>query len=117
MIHVRNSKNHRLVQLSDFQSLQNLMMQFLSIFITSNKIYFAYMLLTNLHDIVKFLFLDRNFRCFPVKYCYNGGEFVGEDFIELCEIFNIKVSTTASYSPWSNRTYERHNICYIKYIT
>ena len=50
-------------------------------------------------------------------FSYNGGEFVGEDFTELCEIFNIKVSTRASYSPWSNRTYERHNICYIKYIT
>ena len=39
----------------------------------------------------------------------NGGEFIGEDFIELCEIFNIKVSTTASHSPWSNGTCERHN--------
>ena len=29
--------------------------------------------------------------------------------LNLCEIFNIKVSTTASYSPLSNGTYDRHN--------
>ena len=39
----------------------------------------------------------------------NGNEFIGEGFVELCETFNIKATTTASYSPWSNRTCERHN--------
>ena len=39
----------------------------------------------------------------------NGGGFIGEDFIVLCEIFNIKVSATASYSPYSNGACERHN--------
>ena len=39
----------------------------------------------------------------------NGGEFIADDFYELCETFNIKVSTSASYSPWSNGIVERHN--------
>lgn len=39
----------------------------------------------------------------------NGGELTGEGFVELCGTFNIKVPTTASYSPWSNKTCERHN--------
>ena len=38
----------------------------------------------------------------------NGGEFIGEDFVELCETFNVKVTITASHSPWSNGTCERH---------
>ena len=39
----------------------------------------------------------------------NGGEFVGGDFIAMCEGFNIKVTTTPSYLPWSNGLCERHN--------
>ena len=39
----------------------------------------------------------------------NGGEFIGEEFYEICEAFNIKVSGTPSYSPWSNGLCERHN--------
>ena len=39
----------------------------------------------------------------------NGGEFVSDSFYEMCEKFNIKVTTTASYSPWSNGLCERHN--------
>ena len=32
----------------------------------------------------------------------NGGEFIGDIFIEMCERFNIKVQNSASFSPWSN---------------
>ena len=39
----------------------------------------------------------------------NGSEFIGEDFVELRETFNIKATTTALYSPWSNRTCEHHH--------
>ena len=39
----------------------------------------------------------------------NGGEFIGEYFIEMCQQFNIKVKTTPSKSPWSNGLCERHN--------
>ena len=39
----------------------------------------------------------------------NGGEFIGDDFYDICGKFNIKVSGTASLSPWSNGTCERHN--------
>ena len=39
----------------------------------------------------------------------NGGEFIGEDFHNMCGNFNINVSVTASFSPWSNSTCERHN--------
>ena len=35
----------------------------------------------------------------------NGGEFIGNDFLDMCETF---VSTTPSYSPWSNGLVERH---------
>ena len=28
-----------------------------------------------------------------------GNEFIGENFVELCEAFNIKANTLASYSP------------------
>ena len=39
----------------------------------------------------------------------NGGEFIGDDFYDMCAKFNIKVSGTASFSPWSNGTCERRN--------
>ena len=29
----------------------------------------------------------------------NSGEFICQDFVELCETFNIKATTTASHSP------------------
>ena len=38
----------------------------------------------------------------------NGGEFVSQDFIHLCENFNINITTPAE-SPWSNKVCERHN--------
>ena len=52
----------------------------------------------------------RNFLEFRVKhfgaprkvFSDNGGEFIGEEFYEMCEAFNIKVSGTPSYSTWSN---------------
>ena len=40
----------------------------------------------------------------------NGGEFVNEEFLILCEQFNIIVQTTAADSPWSNGLVERHNL-------
>ena len=39
----------------------------------------------------------------------NGGEFFSRDFIDFCENFNIKVSTTPAESPWLNGICERHN--------
>ena len=39
----------------------------------------------------------------------NGGEFISDEFYEMCERFNIKFITTPSYSPWSNGLCERHN--------
>ena len=40
----------------------------------------------------------------------NGGEFVNNEFLALCEQFNIAVHTTAAESPWSNGLVERHNL-------
>ena len=40
----------------------------------------------------------------------NGGEFDSEFFRQNAEIFNIKVSTTAANSPFSNGCCERHNM-------
>ena len=39
----------------------------------------------------------------------NRGEFIGDDFYDMCGKFNIKVSSTASFSPWSISNCERHN--------
>ena len=39
----------------------------------------------------------------------NGGEFCNEDFINMCEGFNITIKTTGAESPWSNGVVERHN--------
>ena len=40
----------------------------------------------------------------------NGGEFVNKQFLELCDVFGIKIKTTAAESPWSNGLIERHNL-------
>ena len=40
----------------------------------------------------------------------NGGEFCNQDFLNLCEAFNITVKTTSAESPWSNGLVERHNL-------
>jgi hypothetical protein len=40
----------------------------------------------------------------------NGGEFVNQQFLELCDVFGIKIKTTAAESPWSNGLIERHNL-------
>ena len=40
----------------------------------------------------------------------NGGEFVNQQFLELCEQLGINVKTTAAESPWSNGLIERHNL-------
>lgn len=46
----------------------------------------------------------------PVQFLTdNGGEFVNQELIELCEKFNIILKTTAAESPWSNGLCERHN--------
>ena len=39
----------------------------------------------------------------------NGGEFSNTVMHEFCERFNVKVMTTAAYSPFSNGICERHN--------
>ena len=39
----------------------------------------------------------------------NGGEFLNEEFLELCESFNITVKTTGAEAPFSNGLVERHN--------
>ena len=39
----------------------------------------------------------------------NGGEFINDTLLELCEKFNIELKTTAAESAWSNGLCERHN--------
>ena len=39
----------------------------------------------------------------------SGGEFNNEQFRDMAESFNIRVTTTAAESPWSNWLCERHN--------
>ena len=39
----------------------------------------------------------------------NGGEFMNDKFLSMCEKMNITVLTTAAESPWSNGLVERHN--------
>ena len=39
----------------------------------------------------------------------NGGEFVNQEFNEMCELFDITVSTSPAESPWCNGVIERHN--------
>ena len=39
----------------------------------------------------------------------NGGEFVNNDFLDMCEQLNITVKTTGAESPWSNGLVERNN--------
>ena len=40
----------------------------------------------------------------------NGGEFVNEELITLCEALNIKVHRTGAESPWSKGIIEWHNL-------
>ena len=47
----------------------------------------------------------------PTKFLSdNGGEFINEDFVALCESLNVSVKTTGAESPWSNGLVERHNL-------
>ena len=39
----------------------------------------------------------------------NGGEFVNEEFMMMCEDLAIVIKTTAAYAPFSNGVCERHN--------
>ena len=39
----------------------------------------------------------------------NGGEFVNDTLLELCEKFSVELKTTAAESAWSNGLVERHN--------
>ena len=39
----------------------------------------------------------------------NGGEFLSQDFTDLCENFNTNMITTPAESPWSNGICERHS--------
>ena len=49
-----------------------------------------------------------NFGATNYIFSDNGGEFTGDDIYDMYGKFNIKVSRTASFSPWSNHTCERH---------
>ena len=49
------------------------------------------------------------FRATRKLFSDNGSEFIGEDFVELCETFNIKATAAASYIPWRNGTCECRN--------
>ena len=40
----------------------------------------------------------------------NGGEFVNEDFLQLCKGFNISVKTTGAEAPGSIGLVEHHNL-------
>ena len=42
-------------------------------------------------------------------FSHNGDEFFSPEFIDFCENFNIKVSTSPAESPWLNGICERHN--------
>ena len=43
----------------------------------------------------------------PMKiFSDNGGEFSSEELTDFCESFDIKISTSAAESPWSNRICE-----------
>ena len=39
----------------------------------------------------------------------NGGEFINQELIDLCESLNITLKTTGAEAPWSNGLIERHN--------
>ena len=39
----------------------------------------------------------------------NGGEFLNDEYKEMCEMFNIEEAKTAAESPWANGVCERHN--------
>ena len=39
----------------------------------------------------------------------NRGEFIGDEFYDISETFNIKIDSTPSYSPWNNRLCKHHN--------
>ena len=39
----------------------------------------------------------------------NGGEFLDEEYKEMCKMFNIEEAKTAAESPWSNGVCEHHN--------
>ena len=54
-------------------------------------------------------FLKNWIRLYEQIFSDNGGEFVSEHLIDLCENCNIKILTTPAESPWSNRLCERHN--------
>lgn len=48
---------------------------------------------------------------YPSRYFLtdNGGEFVNEELLELCEKFNVELKTTAAEAAWSNGLVERHH--------
>ena len=39
----------------------------------------------------------------------NGGEFINQELLDLCEAYNITLKTTGAEAPWSNGLIERHN--------
>ena len=47
-------------------------------------------------------------------YSDNGGKFVSKDAVDFCENFNIKINTTPTELPWSNRICECHTEILLK---
>ena len=39
----------------------------------------------------------------------NGGEFINQELMDLCEVYNVTLKTTGAEAPWSNGLIERHN--------
>ena len=46
----------------------------------------------------------------------NGGEFVSQDFLDICEAMNTCVHTTAAKSPFSNGLIECHNLILLEML-
>ena len=49
------------------------------------------------------------FGCPQEFICDNDPEFANQDFREMSEAMNIRVTTTSAYSPWANTLSENHN--------
>ena len=45
----------------------------------------------------------------PKLFLADNGEFLNEEYKEMCEMFNIQEAKTAAESPWSNGVCEGQN--------
>ena len=66
----------------------------------------------SLESIIKGIFTHWISAYSPAKQFLtdNGGEFVNEDFVTLCESFNVIVQTTGAEAPQSNGLVDCHNL-------